>query len=174
MNRIAGGDQDAFEECIERYGNLVWSLARRFTPKTEDAEDAVQEIMTAIWQNARRYDSKKAAEATFISTIARRRLIDRLRKVYRRPAIVSIDETAEIPKEGFADRVLDRIEAERAFRAMRALRPDQRNLIMMNIYDGLSHGEIGESLGLPLGTVKTHIRRGFERVRRSMAVAAGA
>lgn len=172
LQRIAGGDARAFDECFDRYGRLVWSLARKFTPRNEDAEDAVQEILTEIWLNAGRFDSGKSAESTFISTIARRRLIDRLRKTYRRPATASIEEIVETQPNDFEDRMSHRIEARRAVRAMRSLRNEQRELIYLNVYEGLSHGEIGERVGMPLGTVKTHIRRGFERVRKSLAAAA--
>jgi RNA polymerase sigma-70 factor (ECF subfamily) len=174
LSRIAGGDASAIDDCVRRYGKLVWALARKFTRHHEDAEDAVQEILTEIWLNASRYDSAKSAESTFISTIARRRLIDRLRKVYRRPVSVSIDEVLEVQPNNFEDRINTRIEAGRAVHAMRSLRREQRELIYLNVYEGLSHGEIGERAGMPLGTVKTHIRRGFNRVRQTMAAAAHA
>ncbi len=173
LARMAKGETPAFDDCVKQYGKLVWALARKFTPRHEDAEDAVQEIMTEIWLNASRYDSAKAAESTFISTIARRRLIDRLRKSYRRPVAVSIDDVLEVPRRtGFEESLNNRIEAERATRAMKDLRREQRELIFLSVFEGLSHGEIGQRVGMPLGTVKTHIRRGLGRVRQSLSLGA--
>jgi RNA polymerase sigma factor (sigma-70 family) len=165
LTRIAAGDETAVNDCINQYGNLIWALAKKFTPKPEDAEDAVQEIFMEIWQNARRYDSAKASESTFISIIARRRLIDRLRKVYRRPAIQSIEDTFETAPNVFETQLNTKIQANQAVEAMKNLRTEQREMMILNIYDGMSHGEISEKLNIPLGTVKTHIRRGFKRVR---------
>lgn len=163
LERIAAGEQTAVEDCINQYGNLVWALAKKYTPSREDAEDAVQEIFTEIWQNADRYDSKKAKETTFITTIARRRLFDRLRKIYRRPQTTSLETTFSFG--GFESDIFQKIEAEEILRAMSVLRPKQRELLLLNIYEGMSHGEISAQTGVPLGTVKTHIRRGFEKIR---------
>lgn len=168
LKRIAEGDQTAVEDCINQYGNLIWALAKKYTPTQEDAEDAVQEIFTEIWQNAARYDSGKSKEITFISTIARRRLIDRLRKIYRRPVAQSIEDTFETAPNVFETELNTKIEANRVIKAMKYLRVEQREMMFLNIYEGMSHGEIAEKTGLPLGTVKTHIRRGFRRVRGMM------
>ena len=165
LSRIAAGDETAVHDCIEKYGNLIWALAKKLTPHHEDAEDAVQEIFMEIWQNAARYDAAKASESTFITLIARRRLIDRLRKIYRRPAVQSIEDTPETAPNVFESQIAVKIEAGAAIEAMKDLRAEQREMMLLNIYDGMSHGEISEKLNVPLGTVKTHIRRGFKRVR---------
>ncbi len=165
LTRIATGDETAVNDCINQYGNLIWALAKKYTPKQEDAEDAVQEIFMEIWQNAARYDSSKASESTFISIIARRRLIDRLRKIYRRPVIQSIEDVFETAPNVFESQINTKIQANQAVEAMKSLRSEQREMMILNIYDGMSHGEISQKLNVPLGTVKTHIRRGFKRVR---------
>ncbi len=172
LTRIALGEESAVDEFMASYGNLVWALAKRFTNTSEDAEDAAQEIFLEIWQNAGRYDSAKSAESTFISMIARRRLIDRLRKSYRQPKTQSIDNFFESPSSNSDRQLQTRIEAKQAVKAMKQLRPEQRNLMLMTIFDGMSHGEIAEITGIPLGTVKTHIRRGFNRMREIMSLGA--
>lgn len=166
LNRIAAGDQFAVENCINQYGNLIWALAKKYTNTREDAEDAVQEIFTEIWQNAARYDSTKAKETTFITMIARRRLIDRVRKIYRRPQTSSLETT--FVAKSYEPSAFKQVQVKEIVKAMQVLRPEQRELMLLNIYEGMSHGEISEATGVPLGTVKTHIRRGFERVRSAM------
>ncbi len=169
LRRIAAGDAAAVEDCINAYGNLVWALAKKLTPRLEDAEDAVQEIFTEIWQKAGRYDAAKAAEITFIAMIARRRLIDRLRKNYCRPNVQSIEDIFETAPNVFESVLNTKIEAERAIRAMNELRCEQRELMILNFYEGMSHDEIASQTGLPLGTVKTHIRRGLARLRKVLS-----
>lgn len=168
LPRIAQGDENAVTECMNQYGNLVWMLAKKYTQTVEDAEDAVQEIFLEIWQNAGKYDSAIAAEITFISLIARRRLIDRLRKTYRQPNMQNIDDVFEVRRNGFENEVLTSIQAKKAVELMNKIRPEQRELMILTVFEGLSHGEIAEKTNLPLGTVKTHIRRGFESVRKIM------
>jgi RNA polymerase sigma-70 factor (ECF subfamily) len=172
LSRIARGEEFAVEEFMSAYGNLVWALAKRFTNNSEDAEDAVQEIFLEIWQNAGRYDATKSAESTFITMIARRRLIDRLRKIYRQPRTQSIDNFFELQAFAGERQLQTRVEAKQAVKAMKQLRPEQRDLMLMTIFDGLSHGEIARLTGMPLGTVKTNIRRGFNRMREIMSLGA--
>jgi RNA polymerase sigma factor (sigma-70 family) len=80
LERVARGDQQAVRECIDEFGGLVWAIARRMTRSRADAEDAVQEIFVDVWRSAARYDSVQGSEKVFITTIARRRLIDRIRR----------------------------------------------------------------------------------------------
>lgn len=166
LHRIAQGDEKAVSDCMNQYGNLIWLLAKKYTQTIEDAEDAVQEIFMEIWQNASKFDPSKASEITFVSLIARRRLIDRLRRVYRQPSINSIDEIIETQPNVFETEILNKIDAKQAISAMKQIRPEQRDLLMLTIFEGMSHGEIALKTNIPLGTVKTHIRRGFESVRK--------
>src|SRR5690606_28395381 len=93
FERIASGDDSAVKECMDGFGGLVWSLARRYSESLADAEDAVQEIFLELWKHADRYDAAAGTEAAFVATIARRRLIDRVRARQRRPRTETLDET---------------------------------------------------------------------------------
>lgn len=150
------------------HGNLVWSMARRVLGRSTDAEDAVQEIFIELWRSAARYDPKAGTEVQFIATIARRRLIDRLRRRSRQPETEML--TPEIQS---SDDEIDRIElsdeAERAREALMHLREEQRRVITLSIQQGLTHDQIARQTEMPLGTVKTHIRRGLARVREILA-----
>jgi len=163
--RVARGENTAFAECVDRYGDLVWGLTRRMTRNSADAEDATQEIFLNLWKSAARYDELKGSEAVFIATIARRTLIDRLRQKQRRPIEVPMDEDFEPVSWTASARDENSVEAEQAAAALATLRPEQQRVITLAIMDGLSQSEIAAQTGMPLGTVKTLMRRGLLLVR---------
>jgi RNA polymerase sigma-70 factor (ECF subfamily) len=170
LERISMGDKAAVRECISRHGGLVWSLARRFFADLAEAEDASQEVFIALWTNAARYDPSIASETTFVAMIARRTLIDRQRKHARRPSSAPLPENLTIDEPGPPE-WLERIdEAGRAARALEALGDDQRRVLTLSIYRGLTYDQIAREIGLPLGTVKTHARRGLINLRRELEV----
>ncbi len=169
LDRISAGDSDAVGECIDRYGGLLWSIARRFSSSTAEAEDAVQEAFVAIWQNASKFDPSIASEKTFVTMIARRKMIDRLRKADRRPKLTSFPEHGPDPA-GDQHLVMERsAEAAAAAKLLDDLRPEQRRVIELSIYYGMSHREISEETEIPIGTVKSHIFRGLAMVRENLA-----
>jgi RNA polymerase sigma factor (sigma-70 family) len=173
LRRIATGDSSAVDEVLDRYGGLVWSLARRFCANAADAEDAAQEVFIDLWQSARRFDEALASEATFVAMIARRRLIDRYRRSGRRRDVAGLmTDVAENENNPSARaEMLD--EVAKISAAMTSLRPEQQQVLKLSIYEGLTHDEIARSTGLPLGTVKTHARRGLMRIREVMGQPAG-
>jgi RNA polymerase sigma-70 factor (ECF subfamily) len=159
---------------MDQFGGLVWSLARRYTDSATDAEDATQEIFLEIWRSAARYDSGAGSEAVFIATIARRRLIDRLRASGRRPATEEFDETTHHEQDdGSGDRVVFAAEADAARAALAELDEGQREVLLLGIVEGMTHSEIALHTGRPLGTVKTQMRRGLHRVRAMLSDAEG-
>ena len=170
LNRIAAGDATAVEDCLNAYGGLVWSLARRMLRNSEDAEDVVQEIFVEIWKNAERFDPSQASETTFIAMIARRRIIDRIRYAARRISADSLEDIVAEPGTR-ADREMQvSVEAREAAKALDEIRPEQRQVLQLSIVHGLSHQEISEATGMPLGTVKTHARRGLVQVRQKLGL----
>lgn len=169
LKRVANGDQEAIKECLDRYGALVWTLARRFSPSRSDAEDAVQEIFVDLWKSAARFDEAASSEATFIAMIARRRLIDRQRRRKRRPDSEPLADVPQLPEAVESPRAELAVEAGQAARAVAQLRPEQQKVLLLATYHGLSHEEIASSTGLPLGTVKAHARRGLLKVRELLS-----
>jgi RNA polymerase sigma-70 factor (ECF subfamily) len=168
LARVASGDQEAVGACLDRFGNLVWSLARRFTANRADAEDAVQEIFIELWSNASRYDSSKASETTFVAMLARRRLIDRLRHMKRQPGTEELTAAVEMQHPDGAPDIALQDDAARAAELIRTLKPEQQQVIRLAVYEGHTHQSIAAALDLPLGTVKTHLRRGLLKVREAM------
>ena len=170
LKRIADGEKNAAEDCLKQYGGLVWSLARKMFSRTEDAEDAVQEIFIEIWKNAGRFDETQSSETTFIAMIARRRLIDRLRYMNRRLSPESLEDTLVEPANRYDEQMQASVEARDAARAMKNLRPEQQTVLQLSIIQGMSHQEISDATGMPLGTVKTHARRGLLQVRELLGL----
>jgi RNA polymerase sigma-70 factor (ECF subfamily) len=171
--RVARGDQLAVRECIDEFGGLVWAIARRMTRSRADAEDAVQEIFVDVWRSASRFDPAQGSEKVFITTIARRRLIDRIRRS-RMNSMMDSDEVLEDPR--FAQPGNEgeiRVDAENAATVVARLRPDQLKVLRMGLLEGMTHSEIARATGMPLGTVKTQMRRGLIQVREWMGLAAG-
>lgn len=167
LQRIAAGDGTAVALCLQKYGNLVWSTARRWSASNSDAEDAVQEIFIDVWKCAGSYDPELASEATFVMLIARRRLIDRRRR--RQIVTEPLDESASDGCVGgdrdpgeFAEMCE---EAAVASEFLSELREDERRVLELSVHEGLSHQEIATLVGMPLGSVKTNIRRGLGRLR---------
>jgi len=167
---VAQGDSSAVDACIRRYSGAVWSLARRFSGNEHDAEDAVQEVFLELWKSADRFDPQVGSEMTFVMTIARRRLIDRRRRGGRGPQTQSLAEPEILPSEETADLAELSDEAARVHRAFEELRPEQRRVLQLSLVGGHSHQQVAERTGLPLGTVKSHARRGLMRVREMLGV----
>lgn len=166
LERVARGDQRAVRECIDEFGGLVWAIARRMTRSRADAEDAVQEIFVDVWRSAGRYDPSQGSEKVFITTIARRRLIDRIRRS-RMNSLMDTEEALDSPQfaePGTSGEI--RSDAERAAAVVARLRPDQQRVLRMGLLEGLTHSEIAAATGMPLGTVKTQMRRGLIQVRQ--------
>ena len=168
LPRIAAGDERAVRDCVTRYGPLVWSLARRWSSDPSDSEDAVQEIFIDLWRTAARYDQARTSEAGWVAMIARRRLIDRARRRERLPAMESIPDDFDVASE--SERDLDREwRAEQARAVLRELPPAQRRMLELSLVHGKTHDEIARETETPLGTVKSHIRRGLQRARDLLA-----
>lgn len=165
LERVARNEPGAVDEMMSRFGGLVWSLARRSCPTSAEAEDAVQEIFVEIWRTASRFDSSIAGEATFVAMITRRRLIDRTRRRSRRPESVALTESSPAPEPNNNHLEIAE-EAGVASEAFEKLRPEQQKVLRLAIHHGRSHEQIAATTGMPLGTVKTHARRGLIRLRQ--------
>ena len=165
LARIAAGENGSFELLIEKYGNLVWSIGKKFLYRQSDLEDAVQEVFIAIWKSADKFDANKAKEITFVSMIARRRFIDHLRKISKHKNLESIDDDNsghQLYKESILNESTD---LQLVKNAIQSLDIDDQELLNLSVYQGYSHSEISKLLNIPLGTVKTRIRRNLIKLK---------
>lgn len=168
LQRVSEGDASAVNQVLDRYSALVWSIVRQRLD-ARSAEDIVQEIFIDVWRSAPRYDPQKSSEATFIATIARRRLIDFTRRERRRPEREELFDVWSDGSRSVQEELEVADEARVASEAIEKLKPAQRKVLQMSIVDGFTHTQIAEITRLPLGTVKSHARRGLERVRSMLS-----
>lgn len=170
LPRIAAGESKAVEECLDRYGGLVWSLAKRYCGAAADAEDAAQEVFIALWKSAHRFDSEIASEATFVTMICRRRLIDRLRRKSSPETLADAEAIEQVSVHAPPPPVELNEEVERIRGFMDQLSEEQRRVLDLAICEGLSQSTIADLTGWPVGTVKSHARRGMHRLRQLAGV----
>jgi len=168
---VARGEPGAVRACIDEYGSLVWSLARRWLTETADAEDAVQDIFIDLWQSAGRFDPTRASGHGFVAMVARRRLIDRQRKAGRRPRLQGFPKGFDASSDAH-ERFDDVFESERIMEALGTLRAEHRQFVELSFLNGYSHAEIAERTGAPLGTVKSAIRRSLLQLRDVLGTSA--
>jgi RNA polymerase sigma-70 factor, ECF subfamily len=161
IERIAGGDRSAFEELYTRYSRAVLGLALRRLGDRGRAEDASQEAFVAIWRSARTYDRGRGAGAPWLYTVARNAITDGLRRTPE-PVAELADGPGREPDP--ADRVEGAWQAWRVHRALEVLPEHERPVIELAYWRGLSQSEIADSLGIPLGTVKTRTRSALARL----------
>lgn len=170
LQRIALGDSAAVQQCIDVHGPLVWSLTRRLCPKGADAEDVVQEIFIALWKSAAQFDPGLASESTWVATVARRKLIDLRRKIARRGEVAEVSEELASGAPGQVEMAELADESARATRALGELRSEQRRVLELAVVHGFTYEQVATKLAMPLGTVKTHARRGLIRVRELLGL----
>lgn len=156
------------QQCIAKYSGLVWSIASRYVKNRSCAEDVVQETFTDLWKSAGRYDSAVATECTFIGMLARRRAIDFARKESRRPQLEPLPEAESLPHAATEPGPFIRTEGGDVLAAIKDLPEETRRMFFLHFDEGMTHPEISEKTGLPLGTVKTRLRRGLIEVRNKL------
>jgi len=167
MHRVASGDDQAVAELYDRFGSLVFKVARQFLSSQADAEDAVQEIFVRLWQTADRYDPRRAKLVTWVMLIARRHLIDRIRRNAVRPGAARIEgDLANTAPDNLPD--FDSQDNERSAKLRKRIAelPDLQRVVIERAYlQGFTLREVSEQLNAPLGTVKSALSRGLERLR---------
>jgi RNA polymerase sigma-70 factor, ECF subfamily len=166
VTAIRSGDQGAMAALYDRFSSIVYAVALRVLQDTSAAEDVLQDIFMQLWRNPGAFDSSRGNMAAWLAVIARNRAIDALRK--RRPqdaiedVIVSVE--TDLASETDRSRAMEKVRG-----ALQAMPSQQRSALEMAYFEGLTHTEIAEKTGDPLGTVKTRIRTGLLLLRRVLA-----
>ncbi|MEZ5303034.1 MAG: sigma-70 family RNA polymerase sigma factor [Verrucomicrobiales bacterium] len=176
LERVAGGDQEAFGKFAALYQGLIYSGALKVLRNREDALDVTQDILLKVWTKAKTYNRAKGRPLTWVATMTRNRAIDRMRTFQSRDRLRDrLGKEAEHEPQVSGEvipRVLSRREeGEIVKAAVTRLTPEQRQVVEMCYFSGLTQSEIADCIGAPLGTVKARLRRGIARLRTLLSPA---
>jgi RNA polymerase sigma factor (sigma-70 family) len=164
---IGARSEDALRSLYERYGRSAYSLARRIMRSDTDAEDVTQEVFVKVWQKALDYSPARGSVGTWLMTIAHHAAIDALRKRSSRDTIHPEEDELERAPDTRID-VDNALENVMVTRAMGDLTAEERLLIELAYFEGLSHSQLAVRTGIALGTIKSRIRVGLQKLRLSL------
>ena len=164
LARVQSGDEHAMASLFDRYSRVVYSVALRVLREPASAEDVLQEVFMQIWRNPDSFIATRGSLGGWLAVVARNRSIDVLRR--KRPT-PSIEDIALASPYNLADEAERTSLVERARTAIQHLPREQRKTLEMAFFDGLTHSEIAEMTGDPLGTVKTRIRSALLTLRKA-------
>lgn len=166
LEAVSGGDRTAFAVLFRRFAPRVKAYMMRLGADHGTADELAQETLLIAWRRASTFDRRQSSVGTWLFTIARNKRIDAIRRE-RRPDFDPNDPALVPEQPTAADVLIDAAERETSVRAaMKTLPEEQIDLLRLAFYDGLSHRDIADRTGLPLGTVKSRLRLAFGRMRR--------
>jgi len=169
--RLIHKDVKAFEQLYDLHSRTVYSLVRRIIQQSSTAEEVVQDVFLQLWRNAAQYDSEKGPFVPWLLTLARNRALDHLRlkseRQRRREDLTEVMPPLAIAP-GYEEILDQKRRAERVRALMGSLHPRQKQAIELAYFEGLSHSEIAEALKEPLGSVKSWIRNGLQRLKEGL------
>lgn len=172
LRRIAAQEREALAEFYDRTAGVIYGTVLRMLGDPSEAEEVVQDVFVQVWTKAGSYDARLGKPINWALGIARNRSIDRLRARQRRSKVfqetTDEDFTAVAATEMDSPALLGGDDAAAVQAAVKSLPPDQQQAIELAFFRGLSHAEVAEALGEPLGTVKARIRRGMLKLREDL------
>lgn len=170
MARIGDGDRDALKSLYDATSAKLFGVILRIVIERSEAEDVLQEVFITVWRKAAEFDPSRASPITWLATIARNRAIDRLRSRASRPTS-ALDLAADVADDTpGADALAEASEeARRVHDALTTLDPRHAAIIRAAFFEGLSYDMIATREGIPLGTIKSWVRRGLLRMREGLA-----
>jgi RNA polymerase sigma-70 factor (ECF subfamily) len=165
LDSVARGDRDAFSDLYRRTSAKLYGICLRLLGSEAEAQDVLQDVYVTVWRKAYRYEAAKASAITWLAVLARNQSIDRLRR--RTVASADLDAAADIADESPSafELVGDAQDADRLNRCLEQLEERARAMIRAAFLDGATYPELAEREGVPLGTMKSWIRRGLLRLR---------
>jgi RNA polymerase sigma-70 factor, ECF subfamily len=171
IRSILEGKSNALGELYDRYGRLVYSLAFQVVGDSATAEEVSQEVFLQIWNKAGTYQAQQGKVITWLTSVARHKAIDSLRRKGARPEghqveFESDDESDLVDPIGVEEQVVLSQRSLAVRRAISHLPPDQKKALAMAYFKGMTQQEVADAIGEPLGTVKTRIRLGMLKLRQ--------
>jgi RNA polymerase sigma-70 factor, ECF subfamily len=165
LSRVRSGDQGAMADLFDRYSGVLYSVALRVLKDPGQAEDIMQDIFIQVWRKPDSFASGRGSLGGWLAVVTRNRAIDLLRK--RRPSD-SVEDVVLASKTNTASEAERNVLMEKVRIVMAELPPDQKTSVELAYFDGMSHTEIAEKTGEPLGTVKTRIRLAMMTLRKAL------
>jgi RNA polymerase sigma-70 factor, ECF subfamily len=174
IQQVANQDRDAFGQLYDRFSTLVFTIAMRMLKARSDAEDLLQEVFVQVWRQAQSYKAERGSPEAWIVNIARSRAIDKIRSIRRmeKSFVLTEDPTRAESTDNVESSAADS-EVRMAMNSALANLPEaQRKVLELAYFGGLTQTEIAERLAEPLGTVKTRMRAGIQRLREMLGTQA--
>lgn len=168
LHRCASGDRAAFRLLYDRWGNRLYGIALRITRQASLAADATQEAFVQVWQQAHRFDPERGGPEAWLISVVRYRALDLVRRQSREVPGYEPEEREDETPDALA-RLVSTAEGAALHRCLQELEEDRRRLVVLAFVDGLSHSELADRLSVPLGTVKSWIRRSLLSLRGCLA-----
>ncbi|MBF6411493.1 ECF RNA polymerase sigma factor SigK [Nocardia farcinica] len=170
--QVARGDEAAFAALYDLVTPSVWGLTRRIVRDHAQSEEVAQEVMVEVWRTASRFDPGRGSALAWITTVAHRRAVDRVRSetAAARRERAAADRSVTRPYDDVAEQADGRIERQQVRRCIGTLTAVQRESVLLAFYQGYTYPEVAALLGVPLGTVKTRMRDGLIRLRDCLGV----
>lgn len=174
--RLSKGDESALAEAYHRWGALVHTVALRSTGDHGHAADITQNVFVSAWEAREGFDPEKGSTSAWLMTIARRRIVDHHRSAGRTKEVATLElsqpeGTDVVPAwAGVVAEVDSLVDRVVLIDEMRALGEPARTIMHLAFYEDLTHQQVSQRLGLPLGTVKSHVRRSLQRLRQRLEV----
>jgi len=171
LQRVARGDEAAFEQLYDLVVGPVFGLVRRVVRDPAQSEEVVQEVMVELWRTAARYSPERGSAMAWTMTLAHRRAVDRVRSVQKESERERRTAAADVPFDEVAEAVESSLERERVRRCLGSLTELQRESVTLAYYGGYTYSQVASLLGVPGGTIKTRMRDALIRLRDCLGVA---
>lgn len=166
--RLVAGESAALKELFDEFAPMITGMCRRLAGA--EAEDLVQQIFLDAWRTCGRYDPARGSLGAWLTGIARFKVVDHWRAAARCPTVPKAEVGVLEAVDSDVDRIIDQLVVTKA---LERLNPVRREVVQLGFYQGLTHSEIAERLSMPLGTVKSHMRRGLEALHVDLEASRG-
>jgi len=168
---VARGDAGAFDAVYDQVAATVFGIVRRVIRDPAQSEEVTQDVLLEVWRNAAKFDPGRGSAAAWVTTLAHRRAVDRVRSVQKEADRERRIAAAAVPYDEVAEAVESSLERERVRRCLGSLTELQRESVTLAYYGGYTYSQVASLLGVPDGTIKTRMRDALIRLRDCLGVA---